>query len=290
MTIDPTRKYSAVVKTVRGEFTIELLPDTAPETVNSFVFLAREGYFDGVTFHRVIPGFVAQGGDPTGTGSGGPGYTLTAEFSDVPFERGTVGLARSGDPNSGGSQFFIVYADQPSLNGQYTVFGRVVEGMEIVDCLTPRDPATDPNAAPGDAIVSIDIREETVSGAADSGGPPPVSGNPNVTGTGLTIIDIQLGSGSTPLRGQTVAVHYTGWLESDGSKFDSSLDRGQPFEFTIGVGQVIAGWDEGVATMKQGGKRRLIIPPELAYGEQGAGGIIPPNATLIFDIELLEIR
>jgi peptidylprolyl isomerase len=128
--------------------------------VNSFIFLAQEGYYDGVTFHRVIPGFVAQGGDPTGTGSGDPGYTLPAEFSDVPFERGTVGLARSSDPDSGSSQFFIAYTDQPDLNGQYTVFGKVIEGMEAVDSLTPRDPsniATD--QPPGDAIITITIQE-----------------------------------------------------------------------------------------------------------------------------------
>jgi len=103
---------------------------------------------------------VAQTGDPTGTGSGGPGYTLPSEFSDVPYERGTVGMARTQDPNSGGSQWFVTYADAPNLNGQYTVFGRVIEGMEIVDALTPRDPSADPNAPPGDAVTTIEISEE----------------------------------------------------------------------------------------------------------------------------------
>ncbi len=167
ITIDPAKKYIAIVETVRGTFRIELRPDLALETVNSFIFLAREGYFNGVTFHRVIrdppgqPVFVAQGGDPTGTGSGGPGYTLPDEFSDVPFERGTVGMAKTGAPNSAGSQFFITYNDmfQDALNGRFTVFGEVVEGMEVVDALTPRDPATDPTAPPGDAIISIEIEE-----------------------------------------------------------------------------------------------------------------------------------
>ena len=159
MTIDKDKKYTATVKTVRGDFTIELRPDLAPETVNSFVFLAREGYFNGVTFHRVIPGFVAQGGDPTGTGSGGPGYSVPAEFSETPYERGTVGMARSQEPDSGGSQFFIAYSPQPGLDRLYTVFGKVSEGMEVVDCLTPRDPSTNPNLPAGDAIISVEIKE-----------------------------------------------------------------------------------------------------------------------------------
>jgi peptidylprolyl isomerase len=158
ITISPDKKYFATVETTKGAFRIEFRPDIAIQTVNSFIFLAREGYYDGVTFHRVIPGFMAQGGDPTGTGSGSPGYTIPAEFSDVPFERGTLGLARSNDPDSGGSQFFIAFTDQPSLNGQYTVFGKVIEGMEVVDALAPRDP-NDPTAPPGDAITAIVIEE-----------------------------------------------------------------------------------------------------------------------------------
>lgn len=109
------------------------------------------------------------------------------------------------------------------------------------------------------------------------------------TSSGLKYIDMEVGTGESPSRGQGVSVHYTGTLE-DGTKFDSSVDRNKPFSFTIGVGRVIPGWDEGVATMQVGGKRRLIIPPDLGYGAHGAGGVIPPNATLIFDVELLEIR
>jgi peptidylprolyl isomerase len=109
------------------------------------------------------------------------------------------------------------------------------------------------------------------------------------TDSGLKYADLEVGDGPTPQNGQTVSVHYTGWLE-DGTKFDSSLDRGQPFSFVLGAGRVIRGWDEGVATMKVGGKRQLVIPPELAYGEGGAGGVIPPNATLIFEVELLEVE
>jgi peptidylprolyl isomerase len=117
--------------------------------------------------------------------------------------------------------------------------------------------------------------------------------NVMTTADGLKIIDTQPGTGASPTTGQTCVMHYTGWLYENGAKgkkFDSSVDRGQPFEFKIGVGQVIRGWDEGVATMKVGGKRTLIIPPELGYGARGAGGAIPPNATLIFDVELLGVK
>jgi len=109
------------------------------------------------------------------------------------------------------------------------------------------------------------------------------------TASGLKYTDLEVGTGESPRRGQGVSVHYTGTLEN-GKKFDSSHDRKKPFSFTLGIGRVIAGWDEGVAGMKVGGKRRLVIPPELGYGAHGAGGVIPPNATLIFDVELLEIR
>ncbi len=157
LTIDPARSYTAIVKTVRGDFTIKLRPDLAPQHVNSFVFLARDHFFDGVTFHRVLPGFMAQAGDPTGTGSGGPGYTLPSEFSNVPYKRGTVGMARTSEPNSGGSQWFVTFGDTASLNGQYTVFGEVTQGMEVVDCITPRDPSR--NGPPGDKIITIEIQE-----------------------------------------------------------------------------------------------------------------------------------
>ncbi len=109
------------------------------------------------------------------------------------------------------------------------------------------------------------------------------------TPSGLEYVDEVVGNGASPQKGQTVVVHYTGWL-TNGTKFDSSVDRGRPFEFTLGVGQVIKGWDEGVATMKIGGKRKLTIPPDLGYGSRGAGGLIPPGATLVFDVELLGIK
>ncbi len=134
----------------------------------------------------------------------------------------------------------------------------------------------------------------TPTAADTTEGPPPVSGETVTTSSSLRYIDIEEGTGETPQGetpqvGQTAVVHYTGWL-TDGTKFDSSVDRGEPFEFVLGVGQVITGWDEGISTMSVGEKRRLIIPPELAYGEAGVPPTIPPNAELIFDVELLEIR
>jgi peptidylprolyl isomerase len=160
MTIDPSKSYFATIKTAKGDIRIQLFPDIAPQTVNSFVFLARDGYFDGVTFHRVIADGVAQTGDPTGSGRGSPGYIIPDEFSDRPYDTGVVGMANTGRPNSNGSQFFITYSRQASFDGKYTVFGQVVEGMEVAKALTPRDPQTNPNAPPGDAITTITIEEQ----------------------------------------------------------------------------------------------------------------------------------
>ncbi len=159
MTIDPSRQYIATIETEAGEIVIELFPDKAPVAVNSFVFLAENGWFDSVTFHRVIENYVAQAGDPSGTGFGGPGYAFVNETSELKFDRpGLVAMANSG-PNTNGSQFFITYSETPQLDGSYTIFGQVISGMEVVESLTPRDPAKNPNQAPGDAILSISIDE-----------------------------------------------------------------------------------------------------------------------------------
>lgn len=141
MALDPKKKYSATMETTLGTITIDLDPSVAPQHVNSFVFLAREGFYEGVIFHRVIPGFMIQGGDPTGTGTGGPGYHLKAEFNKTKHVRGVLSMARSNDPNSGGSQFFIMHDDAPFLDNQYTAFGKVTSGIETVDKIVnlPRD-------------------------------------------------------------------------------------------------------------------------------------------------------
>jgi len=160
MVIDPSKQYTATIKTSKGDVVIELYPDKAPLTVNSFVFLAREGFFNNVAFHRVIKDFVAQSGDPLGTGMGGPGYTYANEISDLKFDaEGVVGMANAG-ADTNGSQFFITYAAQPTLDGSYTVFGKVLQGMDVVTNLTARNPSVDTVLADPDRILSIDIEEK----------------------------------------------------------------------------------------------------------------------------------
>lgn len=159
LTIDVNKQYFATVKMEKGgEFVIQLFPNKAPITVDNFVKLARSGFYDGTTFHRVIDGFMAQGGDPTGTGAGGPSYEFQDEFSDLTFDKaGILAMANSG-PNTNGSQFFITFAPTPHLNGRHTIFGQVVEGMEVVNSITRRDP--DMATTPGDAIESVTITEQ----------------------------------------------------------------------------------------------------------------------------------
>jgi len=160
MTIDTSKEYFATVKMAKGgEFVIQLYPDKAPLTVNNFVFLAREGFYDGTTFHRVLPNFMAQGGDPTGTGAGGPGYEFENEYSDLTFDRpGVVAMANAG-VDTNGSQFFVTFSPQEYLNGGYTIFGQVVEGMDMVMSITLRDPQQNPGYT-GDEIKSITIEEK----------------------------------------------------------------------------------------------------------------------------------
>ena len=160
MTIDPTAQYIATLETEQGNIVLELLPDVAPLAVNSFIFLAENGWFDGVTFHRVIPGFMAQTGDPSGTGFGHPGYAFRNEISaDYTFDGpGVVAMANSG-PDTNGCQFFITYAAAEHLNGGYTIFGHVLSGMEVLESLTPRNPAQNADLPPGDLILKVTIEQ-----------------------------------------------------------------------------------------------------------------------------------
>ena len=157
MTIDINKKYTATIETAKGDIVLELFVRDAPQTVNNFVFLAREGFYNGSTFHRVLPDFMAQGGDPTGTGMGDPGYVFPDEFSSRKHSAGTLSMANSG-PNTNGSQFFITYVPTPWLDGHHTVFGQVISGMDVLKSLTPRDPTENPQFT-GDRIICITISE-----------------------------------------------------------------------------------------------------------------------------------
>lgn len=156
--IDPNKNYTATLETDKGKIVVELFTKDAPKTVNNFVFLAREGFYDGTTFHRVISGFMAQGGDPTGTGTGGPGYRFADEFSQKTHETGVLSMANAG-PNTNGSQFFITYAPQPQLNGKHSVFGKVIQGMDVLGKIRPRDPSQNPSLK-GDTLIKVTIEEK----------------------------------------------------------------------------------------------------------------------------------
>jgi len=159
--IDLDASYQATVETEKGTFVIELLPQSAPMAVNSFIFLADNGWFDGIPFHRVLQGYIAQTGDPTGTGYGGPGYRFSVETDpELVFDRaGLVAMANSG-PDSNGSQFFITYEAAPNLNGSYTIFGEIIEGMDVVENITPRDPESASELFPGDLLISVTIEKQ----------------------------------------------------------------------------------------------------------------------------------
>lgn len=161
LAIDTAKTYVATIKTAKGDIKVELLASEAPQTVSNFVFLARDGYYDGVTFHRVIKDFIAQAGDPTGTGIGGPGYTLPIEPTDEPFAAGILAMAKPPEasaPNNG-SQFFFTLAAEPTFAGKFTAFGKVIEGMDVLQSLTERDAQQNTDLEPGDRIESIEIEE-----------------------------------------------------------------------------------------------------------------------------------
>ena len=157
MTIDTKKSYTATIETEKGDLVLELFAKDVPVTVNNFVFLAREGFYDGSTFHRVIPGFMAQGGDPTGSGAGGPGYIFDNEITDHGHVAGAISMANAG-ANTNGCQFFITYVPRHELDGSYSVFGQLTSGMDVLESLTPRDPRYNPDYE-GDKIIKITIEE-----------------------------------------------------------------------------------------------------------------------------------
>ena len=304
----------AKFNTSKGTVLVKLTHDLTPGTVGNFVGLA-EGqlentakamgtpYYDGMKFHRVIPDFMVQGGCPQGIGSGGPGYNFDDEFHmDLKHDKpGVLSMANAG-PGTNGSQFFITHVPTNWLDNKHTVFGHVVEGQDIVN-----------EIAQGDNIESIEIvrvgdeaqkwnaiesfrtfegsrakRIEEAKKQAEAAMEKLAAGF-DKTESGLRYQFIQKGNGKQAENGKTVSVHYQGSLEN-GKVFDSSYTRKKPIEFPLGKGHVIEGWDEGIALLKVGDKARFVIPSYLGYGSSGAGGVIPPDATLIFDVELMDVK
>ena len=261
-----------------------------------------EPYFDGLKFHRVISDFMIQGGCPLGTGTGNPGYQFDDEFHpDLKHDGpGVLSMANAG-PGTNGSQFFITHIATPWLDNNHTVFGKVKEGQDVVDAITQDDVmdqveiirvGSKAEAFQGmDAFSSFEnsrqerLEKEKAQREAELDS---LAAGFEKTESGLRYQIIQQGEGQKAEKGRQVSVHYKGQL-TDGTVFDSSYKRNQPIDFPLGVGQVIPGWDEGISLLKVGDKARFIIPSDLAYGSRGAGGVIPPNATLIFDVELVNV-
>ncbi|MDO6519847.1 peptidylprolyl isomerase [Zobellia uliginosa] len=304
----------AKFNTDKGEILVKLTHDKTPGTVGNFVALAEgkqentakakgEPYYDGLNFHRVIPDFMIQGGCPQGTGTGDAGYKFDDEFHpDLNHsEPGVLSMANAG-PGTNGSQFFITHVPTPWLDNKHTVFGHVQSGQDVVDSIAQGDKINSveivrvgDDAEKWDALAAFEnfktskeqrLAEEKAKQAAEL---DKVAAGFDETESGLRYKLIQKGDGPQAQKGQTVSVHYEGSL-LNGQVFDSSYKRNQPIDFQLGVGQVIPGWDEGIALLKVGDKARLVIPSDLAYGTAGAGGVIPPNATLLFDVELMGVK
>ncbi len=304
----------AKFNTTRGSILVKLTHDLTPGTVGNFVALAEgnmenkikpqgQKFYDGLNFHRVIPDFMIQGGCPQGTGTGGPGYAFDDEFHptlkhDAP---GVLSMANSG-PASNGSQFFITHVPTSWLDNKHTVFGKVIEGQDVVDAIAQGDmlqtleiirigdEAKNWNAI--EAFIALKgarNKKEMQLRAAEEAKMEQLAAGFDKTESGLRYKMIQKGEGKKAENGKIVSVHYTGQLE-DGKVFDSSIPRKKPIEFPLGQGNVIEGWDEGIALLQVGDKARFVIPSYLGYGSRGAGGAIPPNATLIFDVELMEVK
>jgi len=309
----------AKMSTNKGDIILKLHYDKTPLTVCNFVGLAEgkiqnkakaDGipYYDGLKFHRVISNFMIQGGDPDGNGSGGPGYNFEDEI-DASLKHtgpGILSMANAG-PGTNGSQFFITHVATPWLDGLHTVFGAVISGQDVVNAIQQGDSIEtltiirkgadaekfEANAAAMDTYRG-QMKEKAAKAAAEAAKEfdnwvMKTYPNAQKTASGLYYAVIQEGTGEQAVKGKTVAVHYSGKL-TNGNEFDNSYRRGEPIEFKLGVGQVIPGWDEGIGLMKVGAKYTLIIPSELGYGKRGAGGVIPPNATLVFETELVSVK
>ncbi len=340
-------------ETTLGDILIQFSIDKAPMTAANFILLA-EGkmpgadekykdvpYYNGLTFHRVIPNFMIQGGDPEGNGQGGPGYEFPNEtHEDLSHSKGVISMANAG-PNTNGSQFFITVAETKQLDGSYSVFGHVIEGQDVADSISnvARNKSDKPEVpVVMNTVTIVRVGKEFKSWdavAAFTAGKAAYEAEvamleekrikeqqealekskqmvvefkqkypeAKTSPTGLMYVIESIGEGEKPANGTNVNVHYAGYF-ADGKLFDTSIKslaqetgtynpQREPYSpMAIPYGpeaQLIPGFKEGLALLNVGGKAKLIIPPSLAYGEQGAGGIIPPHAWLIFDIELVDI-
>lgn len=327
----------ANLQTSKGNMIVKLEDKKSPVTVANFVGLA-EGkidnkakakgvpFYDGTIFHRVIENFMIQGGDPKGTGMGDPGYKFADEKNDLTHTgKGVLSMANSG-PNTNGSQFFITQVATPWLDGKHTIFGKVVDGQNVIDAIVaePRGAQDKPKTdivlqkvsifSKGDEFKKYDaatlfnegkgkieannkkILEELA--AAKKKKEEDFKNNQlkmvedmkagmTATESGLFYKITKKTDGKTCVAGNTVAVHYAGKL-IDGTEFDNSFKRGEPIDFPVGMGRVIKGWDEGIMLLKEGETATFLIPPALGYGANGAGGVIPANAWLVFDVELVK--
>ena len=301
----------ATISTSKGEIKIELEFEKTPGTVGNFVGLSLglinnsikplgEAYYNGLKFHRVINDFMIQAGCPFGTGTGDPGYKFDDEFhSELKHDRpGVISMANAG-PSTNGSQFFITHVETPWLDNKHTVFGNVIDGMDVVNSISQNDEIMSVKInAVGDKAKAFDAAkafEDFNKSKADRIKKEKenelkilkdISKGFSKTSSGLLYKFEKENNSHKPSNGNKVKVHYKGML-LDGTVFDSSFKRNQPIEFTLGVGQVIKGWDEGISLLGIGDKASFIIPSDLAYGSSGAGGVIPPNATLVFEVELI---
>ena len=301
----------ATLSTSKGEIKIELEFEKTPGTVGNFVGLSLglinnsikplgEAYYNGLKFHRVINDFMIQAGCPLGTGTGDPGYKFDDEFhNELKHDRpGVISMANAG-PSTNGSQFFITHVETPWLDNKHTVFGNVIDGMDVVNSISQNDEIISVKInAVGDKAKAFDAakafedfnkskadrikkeKENELKMLKD------LSKGFSKTSSGLLYKFEKENNSHKPSNGNKVKVHYKGML-LDGTVFDSSFKRNQPIEFTLGVGQVIKGWDEGISLLGIGDKASFIIPSDLAYGAAGAGGVIPPDATLVFEVELI---
>lgn len=318
----------ANLQTTEGNMLVKLEDKESPVTVANFVGLA-EGkikndvkaagvpFYDGTIFHRVIKDFMIQGGDPLGTGMGGPGYKFDDEKNDLKHTgKGILSMANSG-PNTNGSQFFITEVATPWLDGKHTIFGKVIQGEAVIDSIANVEKGANDKPkidivlekvsvfSKGDEYKNYDAAKQFAEGkgkikennaayiakmeAEALKQVEEMKSSMQKTASGLYYKVTKKGDGAKTEKGNIVSVHYAGKL-TNGTEFDNSFKRGEPIEFPVGQGMVISGWDEGILLLNEGDEASFLIPPDLGYGARGAGGVIPPNAWLIFDVALVKIK